>query len=32
MHAKNPPNPDAIDVAGKTVKVGVTFNDAVRVQ
>jgi len=32
MFGKNPPNPDAIDVApGKTVKVGVTFSDAVKV-
>ena len=31
MYGKNPPNPDAIDVApGKTVKIGVTFNDAVK--
>jgi hypothetical protein len=32
MYGKNPPNPDAINVApGKTVKVGITFNDAVKV-
>src|SRR5262245_38689596 len=32
MYSKNPPNPDAIDVApGKTVRVGITFNDAVKV-
>jgi len=32
MYSKNPPNPDAINVApGKTVKVGITFNDAVKV-
>jgi hypothetical protein len=32
MYGKNPPNPDAIDVApGKTVKIGVAFNDAVKV-
>jgi hypothetical protein len=32
MHSKSPPNPDAINVApGKTVKVSITFNDAVKV-
>ena len=32
MYGKTAPNPDAIDVApGKTVKIGVTFNDAVKV-
>jgi len=32
MYSKNPPKPDAIDVApGKTVKVAVAFNDAVKV-
>ncbi len=32
MYSKNPPNPDPINVdPGKTVKVGVTFNDAVKV-
>ena len=32
MYSKNPPNPDAIDVSpGKTVKVGITFNDVVKV-
>ena len=32
MYAKNPPKPDPIDVApGKTVKVSITFNDAVKV-
>jgi hypothetical protein len=32
MYAKNPPKPEAIDVApGKTVKVSITFNDSVKV-
>jgi len=32
MYSANPPSPDAINVApGKTVKVGIAFNDAVRV-
>ena len=32
MYTKNPPSPEPIDVApGKTVKVGITFNDSVKV-
>ena len=32
MYSKNPPNPQAIDVApGKTVKVTITFDDSVKV-
>jgi hypothetical protein len=32
MYSKNPPNPEAIDVArGKTVKVTITFDDSVKV-
>jgi hypothetical protein len=32
MYSKNPPNPQAIDVApGKTVKVTITFDDTVKV-
>jgi hypothetical protein len=32
MYSKNPPNPQAIDVApGKTIKVTITFNDSVKV-
>jgi len=32
MYSKNPPNPQAIDVApGKTVKVTIAFNDSVKV-
>ena len=32
MYSKNPPNPDANNIApGKTVKVAITFNDAVKV-
>src|SRR4029453_16894097 len=32
MHTKNPPKPEPIDVApGKTVKVGITFDDSVKV-
>jgi len=32
MYAKNPPNPQPIDVApGKTVKVSITFDDSARV-
>jgi hypothetical protein len=32
MYSKNPPNPEPIDVApGKTVKVGITFDDSAKV-